>query len=127
HARFPYSDGTFGEKRFVIINAPAKNEPCLVLKTTSRNIPNELEAGCHPAKRVFHVKAGTCDCFPLPTLIQLAEIFELSQIELLKGHLEERTVAPKGPLPTLIVSQLINCLKKLKEDIAETHANMIFR
>ena len=127
HARFPYSDGTFGEKRFVIINAPVKKEPFLVLKTTSRNIPDELGAGCHHERRVFYIKAGTCNCFPIPTLVQLAEIFELSQVELVKGHLQEKTVEHKGAIPDLIMSQLINCLKRLKEDIAEIHASMIFR
>lgn len=127
HAKFPFSDGTFGEKRFVIINEPQQNEPCLVLKSTSQNIPTALPPGCHHTRRVFFLDCGAPDCFPIPTLIQLAEVFELQPGELVKGHLVEKTVQHKGKLPDLTVSQIINCLRKLKEDISETHFTMITR
>jgi hypothetical protein len=67
---------------------------------------------------VFYIKAGTSDSFPIATLVQLAEVFELSRVSWSKGV--ARTILEhKGALPELIVSPILNCLKKLKDDIAK--------
>ena len=65
--------------------------------------------------------------FPVDTIIQLHEIFEFSSEEFLRGSLTDKTIEYKNTLTNNTKAQLINCIKKLKEDISEKHYGMINR
>jgi hypothetical protein len=129
HSNFPFSDGTFGKKFFVIIfePKPESKEPYLVLKTTSKLKNQIYNIGCNQGKQAFYIPGKNANVFPIDTLIQLHEIFEFSIEEFLKGSLTDRTIEYKDTLQNITNSQLINCIKKLKEDISEVHYEMIMR
>jgi hypothetical protein len=128
HSNFHFSDGTFGKKYFVILFEPdSEKEPYLVVKTTS-NLRNKVyNIGCNEKSKIFYIPSRNTKIFPIDTLIQLDEIFAFSKEEFLKGSLQERIIEYKDKLDTLILSQLINCIKKLKEDISDLYFDMINR
>lgn len=126
HASFKFTDGTFGKKFFVVIYEPSDdNTPYLILKTTSNKRDNVYNTGCNEKLRSFYIPQGTCPSFPIDTIIQLEEIFEMSVIEFLKGAIEEDIINHKGCLKEITFRQLINCIKKLRDDISEKHYNLI--
>jgi len=129
HSNFPYSDGTIGKKYFVIIfePKPESEEPYLVLKTTSKLKAQIYNIGCNESKQAFFIPSKNVKIFPVDTLIQLHEIFEFSIVEFLKGSLTDKTIEYKDTLTEITNSQLINCIKKLKEDISQRHFEMINR
>jgi hypothetical protein len=125
HSEFPFHDGVTGEKRFVVLNNPGKDEPYLVVKTTSNLRNRTYQKGCNQGAGVFYVSAGTESTFPRDTLIQLFDIYEFSSSEFLSGHLTEKVISYLGDLSPLTVSQLVNCIRKLKDDIEERYLRMI--
>jgi hypothetical protein len=127
HSKFPFSDGTQGTKRFVVLNEPTGDEPYLVVKTTTNLRNRTYRNGCNPDRKVFYLPAKTENSFELATLIQFAEIFPFSKADFLKGHLEEQVITPHGNLTSLTIAQILNCLKKIKEDIDQQFYQMIFK
>jgi len=127
HPQFKFHDNETGVKRFVILNEPRGDEPFLVAKTTT-NLRNRQHAiGCNPAQRVFYVPSGNEMPFPLDTLVQLGELYEFSTADLMRASLQDKILEHKGELSALTMSQLVNCLKKLKNDIPEAYFQMITR
>lgn len=127
HPQFRFHDDTIGEKRFVVLNEPGGDEPYLVAKTTT-NLRNRTYArGCNPSHKVFFVPKGSEIALPLNTLIQLFEFYEFSKAELLEANLRDKILEDKGTLTTLTFAQLVNCIKKLKQDIPEEYFAMITR
>ncbi|MBI4547823.1 MAG: hypothetical protein HY707_07580 [Ignavibacteriae bacterium] len=127
HSQFPFHDGSVGEKRFVVLNNPEKDEPYLVVKTTSNLRNRTYQRGCNPNTGVFFLPAGAETTFPKDTLIQLPEIYEFSSSEFLKGHLTEKVISYIGDLSSLTASQIVNCIRKLKDDIDQQYFAMITR
>ena len=76
---------------------------------------------------MFFFPSKNTKIFPIDTLIQLGEIYEFSMEEFLKGTLTDKTIEFKDTLQEITNSQLLNCLKKLKEDISMFHYEMIMR
>jgi hypothetical protein len=120
HKSFKFKDGTTGEKLFVILN-----EPYRVVMTTSKLKKENLKEGCNPQTRGFFVQSKK-DVFDLDTLIQLTDIYEFDAGALIRDGIN-RFLFHKGTLSQLTVTQIINCLKKLKEDISVKHFEMIMR
>ncbi len=127
HSDFLFHDGEKGKKLFVILNEPQNNEPYLVIKTTSQLHNKQFQNGCNERFGVFFIPAGTDKNFPLSTLLQLIEIYEFSAEEFLKGSLQEKVITPIGDLGAPLLAQVINCIRKLKEDISEKHFKLITR
>lgn len=116
-----------GDKYFVVLNDPATDEPYIVAKTTS-NLRNRAYANvCNPKFGVFYISQGTEKTFPVNTLIRLIELYEFSQKEVLEAHLKHETIRFLNDLTATTVSQLINCIRKLKDDISEYHFKLITR
>ena len=46
HKNFIYEDGTAGKKYLILLNTPKKNDPYLVVKTTSQRKNKPQTAGC---------------------------------------------------------------------------------
>lgn len=127
HLQFPFHDGQIGQKLFVVLNDPINDEPYLVVKTTSNIRERKYQKGCNPQWGEFFIPSGTGALFEKQTIIQLLEIFEFSAQEFLKGSLQEKVISLKGKLNTRTVAELINCVRKLKDDISEKHFKMITR
>lgn len=127
HPQFKFHDNQTGEKRFVILNDPVDDEPYLVAKTTT-NLRNRIYTqGCNPRQTVFFVPEQSEAALPLNTLIQLFEFFEFTNADLLEASLKERILEHKGDLSSLRFSQLVNCIKKLKNDIPQAYFEIITR
>ncbi|MDI6766428.1 MAG: hypothetical protein QME52_06360 [Bacteroidota bacterium] len=127
HSHFPFHDGETGQKRFVILNEPTEDEPYLVVKTTT-NLRNKIfREGCNQQQGVFYLPANKERSFPHNTLIQLLNIYEFSTKEFLAGHLTEKVISPLGNLSALTITQIINCIKQLKDDVDEQYFRLIIR
>ncbi|MGA9364782.1 MAG: hypothetical protein WBW16_10470 [Bacteroidota bacterium] len=127
HKSFKFKDGAIGEKLFVVLNEPNldRNEPYLVVKTTSQFQKENLKEGCNPALRGFFVP-GKKEIFDLDTLIQLTDIYEFDAGALIRDGID-KFLFRKGTLTKLTITQIINCLKRLKEDISVKHFEMIMK
>jgi len=125
HSAFPFHDGASGKKLFVVLNDPVNDEPYLVIKTTSNLRGKSFETGCNPRSRVFFIQGKAGSVFPIDTLLQLSDIYEFSGTEFLKGHMVEKVIEHKTTLHHETVAQIINCVKKLKEDISIKHFTLI--
>jgi NADP-dependent 3-hydroxy acid dehydrogenase YdfG len=74
---------------------------------------------------VFFIQGKAGSAFPIDTLLQLSDIYEFSGSEFLKGHMFEKVIEHKTTLQNETVAQIINCVKKLKEDISVKHFTLI--
>lgn len=126
-SQFPYYNGSIGKKLFVVLNEPINVEPYLVVKTTSQLKSRIYAKGCNPQSGVFYIPVSSGSWFEEDTLIQLLEIHEFSQEEFLKGTLSDKVIVFKETLPSQIVAQIINCVRKLKQDVSEKHFKMVTR
>jgi len=127
HTQFEFHDGAIGDKYFVVMNEPASDQPYIVAKTTSQLKDRTFSKGCNPKPGVFFIPQGTEKAFPADTLIQLTDLYEFSSEEILKAHLKDKTISFREDLSALTVSQLVNCIRQLKEDISEYHFKLITR
>lgn len=126
---FHFSDGETGEKLFVLLNLPkADGDPFLVLKTTSQSRRYDgITRGCNPPRFVFFLtKAYYQDSFPLDTYIQMDEIFEYTSLQFIKGGFN-KVLEKKHTLKEQTFRELINCLKRLKDDISVRHYRILFK
>jgi hypothetical protein len=126
HSRFPFHDGQIGQKYFVVLNDPQNDEPYLIVKTTTNLRNKAFQSGCNPSQQVFFLPQHSC-LFPEATLVQLVDIYEFSAEEFLKASLAQQIVHSVGDLDAIHVAQIINCVRKLKEDISEKHFALITR
>ncbi len=127
HSQFPFHDGEIGDKYFVVLNDPANDEPYVVAKTTSNLRSRTYTKGCNPKLGVFYISQGTETTFPVDTLIQLLELYEFSQKYVLEAHLKHKRITFRDNLTGVTIAQLINCVRKLKDDISEYHFKLITR
>jgi len=127
HLQFPFHDGQIGHKLFVVLNEPAANEPYLVVRTTSNLRNRKYQTGCNPNWGELFIPAKSGSLFEKDTVIQLIEIFEFSTEEFLKGTMKEKVISFKGDIDSLLFAQIVNCIRKLKDDISEKHFKMITR
>ncbi|RPI14409.1 MAG: hypothetical protein EHM58_16500 [Ignavibacteriae bacterium] len=128
HKNFRFSDGQYGRKYFVVIYEPDDNESFyLVLKTTSHIKSSNISIGCNESIRGFYIPHGNSSVFPINTIIQIQEIFELDLSDFLKGANQRGDISYIGCLEKLLLSQLINCIKRLKDDISEKHYKFIIK
>jgi len=127
HSQFPFHDGEIGQKLFVVINEPFEDEPYIILKTTTNFRNKTYKEGCNAHQGVFYLPANKENAFPKDTLVQLLEIYDFSSRAFLKGHLTEKVISHIGNVSGLTMSQIINCIKQLKDDISEKHYKLIFK
>jgi hypothetical protein len=128
HSSFKFNDGTTGRKLLIVLNTPdfKKNEPYLVIKTTSQLKGKQMVPGCIAAWRIFYIPPAEGVFFKDPTLLQLDDIYEMDATTVLKNGLQ-KNLELMGKLSTQIFGQLRNCIKQIKEDISEKHYKLIFK
>ena len=127
HSQFPFHDGQIGDKFFVLLNDPQNDEPYIVVRTTSNLRNRHYQTGCNSNFGDFFVPSGTEKLFPKDTVVQLVETYEFSTAEFLNGCLNDKIISNIGSLSSITLAQLINCVRKLKNDISEHHFKMITR
>ena len=124
YKEYEFEDGNKANKLFVVLH----NEPCLVLKTTSRpRRYNGAKQGCNEDLKVFFAPVSWQSCFNIDTYIQLPQIFEFSIHELLSGGAlgSGNIEILDSALSDDCLPQLKNCLKKFKDDISQNHWKLI--
>lgn len=127
HSQFKFHDGQTGQKIFIVLNDPKQNEPYLFVKTTSNLRNKKYITECNPDKGEFFFPANLIPIFKKDTVVQLLEIYEATSQEFLNAHLHDNTLVSLGQLSTHYINLIVNCLKKLKEDIPENYFSLIVR
>ncbi|MGA2669633.1 MAG: hypothetical protein ABSF32_12085 [Ignavibacteria bacterium] len=128
HLKFPFSDGTCGIKYFIVLFEPSNDkEPYIVAKTTSNLRGKSYSIGCNQNLKAFYVPQQNVQVFHSNTLIQLHELFEFSNLEFTNGVNQNLVIQYKQALPPILFSQLINCIKSIREDVSVKHYEMIMR
>ncbi|MFH0988932.1 MAG: hypothetical protein V1799_02840 [bacterium] len=128
HTDFTFNDKTKGVKLLIILNNPdlSKNEPFLVIRTTSLLKGKQMQPGCIAAWRLFFIPPSEGEFFKEPTLLQLDAIYEMDAITAVRNGIHH-TLKQIGQLSALTLAQLKNCLKQIKDDISEKHYKLIFK
>lgn len=111
HKNFVYEDGTAGRKYLILLNTPKKNDPYLVVKTTSQRKNKPQTAGCIERLSLFFIPARTA-FFPVDTWVQLYSLEAVDQDYATKSpHIEE-----VGNLKQEVIAGIIDCLLKTQGD-----------
>ena len=128
HAQFTFHDGGTGSKLLIVLNDPdlPKDEPYLLIRTTSRLKEKQMQGGCIAAWKLFYIPPTEGEYFTKPTLLQLDDFYELTAATVVRDGMQQ-ILKQVGRLSALTLAQLKNCLKQIKEDISERHYRMIFR
>ena len=127
HPQLRFHDNEIGEKRLIIMNEPRDEEPYIVVKTTTNLRNRTFTESCNPAQKVFFLKGQINSPLPLDALIQLFEFYEFSKVEILAASLHDKILEYIGDLAPIAFAQLINCVKRLKNDIPQEYFAMITR
>ncbi|MCW7467791.1 hypothetical protein [Leptospira levettii] len=99
----------------------------LVLKTTSKNKRyNGVSQFCNPDKLVFFIPKSLQAGFKEDTYIQLNEIKKYTPKDLLRGSFN-RTITEVSAINENIFNALLNCLRKIKDDIEEDYYELLFK
>jgi len=122
---FLFSDGTRGEKLFVVLNNPGPGEPYVVVKTTSHEPRKPYHGLCNPELKIFFIQAGH-ELFSKNTFIQLHEYFPFTDNDFLDGYFQH-TMKSIGMLTSLCITQIINCIRKIKDDVPQKYFLLICR
>ena len=128
HSDFTFHDGTKGTKLLIVLNDPdvPRDEPYLVIRTTSRLKGKQMQPGCIAAWKVFFIPPGEGEFFKEPTLLQLDDIYEMDAASVVRNGFQQ-TLKQVGRLSSQTFAQVRNCIKQIKEDISEKHYRLIFR
>ena len=124
HKEFKFSDGTTGEKLFVVVNSPGKTENYLVCKTTSKEKPPHRlrKQGCSAEKNYFMLFPKD-DWFNKDTWIQFDRIFEFETMKLLQDKFGDKAEY-KADLKPKNIRAILKCILK-SEDIPPIYSSSI--
>lgn len=121
--KFQFSDGNIGQKLFIILNNPSGTEPYIVAKTTTTKPNRQYKTGCNHDLGIFFIQ-GEKECFPDDTFIQLIELYPFTNNDFLKGHFDV-SLKRIDVLSDLCLRQILNCLKRMREDIPQQYFKLI--
>ena len=132
YANFPFPEGNIRNKYFVVLNEVGSEDAseCLALITTSRlEHYHGATKGCYQEEAVFIILGGEAG-FTKSTAIKMPSpkrskiyVFTLSQLLILGMS---KVVEQSGKLSEQRFRELMNCLKKFKDDIAPEHWKILF-
>jgi len=122
---FKFSDGNRGRKLFIVLNDPKPGEPYIVVKTTTTRPLKPYRELCNPDLRIFFIRAGY-ESFPEDTFIQLHEYFSFTNNDFLDGHFDH-TMKQKGIISSLCITQIINCIRRIRHDVPQQYFLLICR
>lgn len=121
---FKYLDGETGRKLFIVLNNPSDNEPYIVVKTTSRPPKRPYTELCNPDLKIFYIKKDK-EFLNDHTFIQLHEFFPFNKIDFLRQHFNS-TLSLENHLSDLRFRQLLNCIKKISDEVPQQYFKLIF-
>jgi hypothetical protein len=122
HPAFQFHDFGTAPKLLILLNEPAKREPYLIAKTTSQLAERTTYIqGCNEKCGVFYIDANADGQFTKPTLVTVNDVYEFSEEE----FTTDARLELKATLSTLTMAQIINCLKRFKDDISVKHFELL--
>jgi hypothetical protein len=115
HSNFQFKDSFFGSKYIILLNNPSNSIPPLFVKVTSQQKEKPTEAGCLEQNKLYFLPAKST-CFPLPTWVQLYEIYEMQGIE------RDPKAKLFGALTESLAGDIVKCLLySCDDDIMPIH------
>ncbi len=112
--RFVFEDGVIGDKYLILLNTPGKDEPYLLVKTTSQAKNKPKTPGCIKNKSLFFVPGGKT-FFPKDTWIQLYIRYEVVAAE------SDSNYRISGSLDSKTIDEIIKCLIAAEGDDISQH------
>lgn len=120
HENFVFKNGASSEKLIILLNTPDENNPCLFVKTTSREKDKPSQPGCIERLSLFFIPPKTT-FFEQPTWVELYEIYEIALSDVKKDPF--RIV---GELDYKKTDEIINCLLLAEaDDITPYHKRLL--
>ncbi len=115
--KFPFSDGSTGNKLVILLTSLTDSYFYIGAKTTSKDKHKGKNAGCQHKDIYpnFFIPKGTSS-FPIDTWVSLDEFYEFKHTELIQRHFsgEIKTI---GTLDNKLTIKLLNCALQ-SEDIS---------
>jgi len=126
HNKFEFRDGEIGRKFLIVLNTPdiQKNEPYVIVKTTSNGKHKDTRIGCSRNGLTFHIPKNQC-FFNLDTWVILNEFYYFDPNKLLTDKINGACEIV-GELDGNFKKMLINCIRE-SEDIEEFGLNLILK
>jgi len=121
HPAFQFHDFGSAPKLLILLNEPVLEEPYIIAKTTSNLRERMYSKGCNDKLGVFYIEANADGNFSKPTLITVNDVYEISNNEFTKD-IQLQLVAC---LADLTMSQIINCIRKYRDDISVKHFDLV--
>ncbi len=114
------------DKLLLVLNKDhVETEDLVIIPATTNQDVSLLKHGCNESEKVFYFekKIGFYDP---PTVLQF-EYIEVIDVEKLEGRIRRREIERKGKIINAEeFGQIINCLKRLKDDIRLDAQKLIF-
>src|SRR5262245_8141659 len=122
HKDWRFRDGDSAAKFLIVLHdAP----PFLVVKTTSRFKNLIATTGCLALRQAFMIAAGSCKAFPVDTLVQITDIYEWD-LAAFMADIKTKKAESRGALPEKMISDLMQCLNGLQDDVEEKYFKILF-
>lgn len=119
--KFEFSDGTTGEKLFIVLHVSPDSKTALVIKTTSQPARYAgVKDGCDDKKPVFYFPVKLKAGFKTDTYAQLDEVFEYTSLELISGKFSGE-IKFLFNLQDQHINAVLNCLKRYSDYIEEKY------
>lgn len=122
HKELQFPNGEKGTKLLVQVNTPSKNDPHLLVRTTSQQKSRPQTPGCIPHLSLFYIEAGK-PFFDVNTWIQLDHIYEFDSAYMIERGLQ-KDVREIGMIPKQKMNEIANCFKRI-DDVSEYQLELI--
>ena len=121
HRKLVFHNGFTGKKYLILLNTPGKDEPYLLVKTTSQKKGKPENPGCIKERSLFFIPAGKT-FFKKDTWVQLYDIYEISP----KDIDTTKDITVEGSLDAKMIDDIVNCLFDTEEDnISPIHKKLL--
>jgi len=122
---FQTSNENFKNKFIVLLNTPLEEDhPLIFCLTTSQKKHRTDVEFCQPEHKSFLIKSDK-DFFPKDTWLIFDTIESRSKQEFLDLY-SKKGVQLIGELQNLTIRQIVNCLKRIKQDIKRMYRYHLF-
>lgn len=119
---FPFAEGDFGAKYFVVLNDPIPEHPFLCILTTSQKKDKYDKPGCYVTDGYFFI-APNAEWFPKPTWLRFNYVYEFPHQESLQKE-TSGIFKFKYALSLAKMQEVIKCIK-MTYDITPRQISML--
>lgn len=124
HKRFKFANGKFGVKFIILLNEPKiSHENCIFAKTTTQQKWRRRETGCQEDNLSFFIDKYK-ESFSEDIWIQLHKLYPFTAESVLQDSINSN-LEFKGLLSDITITQLKNCIIRIKKDVSAEHLKQI--